>query len=898
MGYQAHRNDEDDEKQAEYERAKQNNADTLRNASDVAMASGNPYAMAAGAAVKAADKITGGKSSEMIGGAVAKTNQHAPGGKMLQGGLNALNESGAGDAIGTAASAKSGGGAGAAEKGAKVAEGAEKGAKAAEAAEKGAKAVEGAEKGAKNADLINKNAKGAENASEKVAEAADKAPSGGGSGDGTASTSEPKDNSKLITVGLPAIIFGPLILMMLVILLSAVTKLAPIFAAYNYVKGKWNDFTDYVTNAVNHSKEEKYYKKLKQIKNKYKNKGVCIDINLITSSLTANLAFDDLIEEDDDVEDDDENAEYGIMRKKIEWLAAMQITHKYYVVPEESNKCVEGGSEKIVKSGEYDSSTAELIASHDERNAVARFFKSKPNEERNYIYHYYYPDYERDQNGNYKTDRNGNKVCSDSYVKNAVKNKNNNVEKTAAVNIGSEDEMEDSVFFWNLNNSFIPEYYKDDLEGLTEEEQHKKVVQMAIQAYSLYKMAGNGQNCYNNGGAVISFGSSDLCPDGVIVVDKNKNVEAVVPLEEYVAGVITHEAYVNEGMEALKAQAVAARTYVLNKTGNCQTTIENSTNAQTFSANPAERAKEAAAATAGEVLKYNGSMESFKGHSMYDAFCYADNDCPDAKKNGDGSYSVTYTKVPSTDKHVITLTDKLQISRIPSGQGHSQGMSQLLSYEMASKGMDYKEILQYFYADGTIIESDSQNNSGVMNSGYGPSMGVTGDWANWKQYKGDWEGLYIDSKTIHQVGCTLTSVAIQIARSEVQTYVDGEFNPGTFMEAHKANGGFTKCGDSGKKNCFIWNVEDVAPQFKYKGSVSSNNSTVARDALSYSQQGYYVIIYITYIGGDGEIHYHYVALNYSDGENVFMFDPGSIYTDLFQYKGLQVQSLHLYYVDD
>ena len=48
-----------EQKQAEDARSTQNNANTILNAADVAIATKNPYAAAAGAAVKAADKITG-----------------------------------------------------------------------------------------------------------------------------------------------------------------------------------------------------------------------------------------------------------------------------------------------------------------------------------------------------------------------------------------------------------------------------------------------------------------------------------------------------------------------------------------------------------------------------------------------------------------------------------------------------------------------------------------------------------------------------------------------------------------------------------------------------------------------------------------------------------------------
>ena len=62
------------DKQAQEARANANNANNIRNAADVAIASKNPYAMAAGAAVKAADKITGGKSTEALGKGMTKAN--------------------------------------------------------------------------------------------------------------------------------------------------------------------------------------------------------------------------------------------------------------------------------------------------------------------------------------------------------------------------------------------------------------------------------------------------------------------------------------------------------------------------------------------------------------------------------------------------------------------------------------------------------------------------------------------------------------------------------------------------------------------------------------------------------------------------------------------------------
>ena len=109
MAYEANREGDQRENQmSQDERNIQNNANNIRNAAEVAMASGNPYAMAAGAAVKAADKLTGGKSTEMAGKALNQANKMAPGGNQVQNSLNKMSESGASDKIGQAAAIKNG----------------------------------------------------------------------------------------------------------------------------------------------------------------------------------------------------------------------------------------------------------------------------------------------------------------------------------------------------------------------------------------------------------------------------------------------------------------------------------------------------------------------------------------------------------------------------------------------------------------------------------------------------------------------------------------------------------------------------------------------------------------------------------------------------------------------
>lgn len=110
--YKANRNEESLEEEerpkTQEEINNENNANTIKNAAEVAIASKNPYAMAAGYAVKGIDKVTGGKASQELGKVMTKANKNSPGGQQIQNLSNNLAESGVGDKIGQAASMKNG----------------------------------------------------------------------------------------------------------------------------------------------------------------------------------------------------------------------------------------------------------------------------------------------------------------------------------------------------------------------------------------------------------------------------------------------------------------------------------------------------------------------------------------------------------------------------------------------------------------------------------------------------------------------------------------------------------------------------------------------------------------------------------------------------------------------
>ena len=81
------------------ERNAANNANMLLNAAEIASKTDNPYAKAIGTAVKAADKISGGKTTQKLGKAMNIANKLNPQGRKLQRAANFLSESGLGNRI-------------------------------------------------------------------------------------------------------------------------------------------------------------------------------------------------------------------------------------------------------------------------------------------------------------------------------------------------------------------------------------------------------------------------------------------------------------------------------------------------------------------------------------------------------------------------------------------------------------------------------------------------------------------------------------------------------------------------------------------------------------------------------------------------------------------------------
>ena len=329
--------------------------------------------------------------------------------------------------------------------------------------------------------------------------------------------------------------------------------------------------------------------------------------------------------------------------------------------------------------------------------------------------------------------------------------------------------------------------------------------------------------------------------------------EDLVPFEKYILGVAYQEiGLVDE--QAFKAQLVAARSYILARhadMGGWRTLKQESNGKWVL---------QTAACTQDQV------------------YCDPDKGC---STPGDGQWSQVYSGYGHGKTLKQALPQDSPYRRYASQVAgevliNNQGYIVYSGYmqneqnkfvELAKAGNNYKQILMTVYNQG----SRNYGASDISKNSCSGSAGCvsTGDFAGWKQCGMAWSNTPMGNsgKTICNIGCLVTSVAMQIAKSGVQTNIP-DFNPGTFVEYLNANGGFVSGGN------FVWaGATKAAPDFKYQGSVYVLGMTKQQklDKLNslLSQPGVYVVAEVK--GNTGQ---HWVAVDSVVGETVNMMDPG------------------------
>lgn len=424
---------------------------------------------------------------------------------------------------------------------------------------------------------------------------------------------------------------------------------------------------------------EKLYSAVEEVVSDYQQKySVKVNKYLIIAALTAfednENYFDNAANSYDNINVDEEvtdsSGTTSIAKKSLSAMKAkIEILAKYQI--------------KTVTTCNFDSTDPRKIASNDDNNNVFNFWTSAASKEKNY-----------DCSGS-----------GDTYY--ALSLEEGNID----------DDESGSVFYWNLiDEDFFKEYYSEYFANITDPEVYNTQVARAVEYIYLYAKTLENLDC-NNGGLSNNFLATNLTPTSAscnlvsVGPDKNGRYAGSYQLEEYVAGVIAHEAeynYVSKYLpggftshkdqvkEAMKAFAIAIRTFTLNRSNGCTKTLQNSTNDQTFEPTNDAFIWEVVNETAGVVMTKNGTIFPAEYDSFYTR---------DGVNCSNGRCTVTYKKQPTlTSTHQVSVPESWT-SAISGSHGHGRGMSQWAMVDLAAnQNMDFQEILSTFYDSDYVLQ--------------------------------------------------------------------------------------------------------------------------------------------------------------------------------------------------
>lgn len=395
----------------------------------------------------------------------------------------------------------------------------------------------------------------------------------------------------------------------------------------------------------------------------------------------------------------------------------------------------------------------------------------------------------------------------------------------------------------------LVEHYKDGVEGkLTID----KVVDEIMTIGGFESLGSNGScssSCvYNVNGQVVNDIKVRLI-NGVNSDNPGSPIEGeeLVPFEKYILGVVYGEIGSGAPDEAMKAQAIAARSYALRRPGNMGGHLGRSLKEED-----------------GQwILTIVNSTED-------QVYCDPDRGC---SKIG-GANSVLYSDPDKYNFYMGPLPADARIRSVVSevagkvaldAEGNIISTGYVSSDQrewiaQAESGMDYTAILREKYSDYSVIGDG--NCSALCSSASGP-------YTEWKQY--NWPDVYMNSLSLKEAGCLTVSVCMQVARSGVETPLGADFNPGTLVNEYRSY------LYNGNDQWTWYGITKVIPKFKYDSKYEMQNMQY----MTYEEQQtklleginagcYYVVEVKRYHSGQ-----HWVAIDtIKDGE-IYILDPSS-----------------------
>lgn len=175
-------------------------------------------------------------------------------------------------------------------------------------------------------------------------------------------------------------------------------------------------------------------------------------------------------------------------------------------------------------------------------------------------------------------------------------------------------------------------------------------------------------------------------------------------------------------------------------------------------------------------------------------------------------------------------------------------------------------------SNGNDSNSGNNDDSKPNNNSSGSSNDniKNGNWKTWTQCGQSWSSMIVPKSNLDMcnIGCLITSVTIQIARSGTATLVS-PIDPGIALNYYSfIDGGYF----------VLASTTNLAPNFTYLSEIyltGMNKKSVSEKLNSYNSSKYYIILAVSRLNESSVSHY--VAFDYADAStnNIYMMDPVS-----------------------
>lgn len=296
-----------------------------------------------------------------------------------------------------------------------------------------------------------------------------------------------------------------------------------------------------------------------------------------------------------------------------------------------------------------------------------------------------------------------------------------------------------------------------------------------------------------------------LCRDGVLMINE-------VNIEDYLCKVVPSEMPSSGGIESLKCQAIAARTYAIsdmlqNRFANLGFYVDDSTQSQVYNNIETNTlASNSVKETSGLIMTSNNTPIDAKYYSSSggmattyeDVWFNSDGTSEDKKYYFNGSYIQGETNIPQSEQHWLDFYKNKNLKAIDSESPYfrwyiyfsKESLEKSLNKSLKiifEKRKDFIEILQNNKKIDTLPElKDLTNISVLQRSKFGNIMCISFEFSNATvNVKGD-----INIRSAIRCSKEFSGEIIPIVRHKKEPLINNNLIPSSFFAIDKVNGGF------------------------------------------------------------------------------------------------------------